>query len=380
MAMWLFSLVLTGFAVQTDDFVIIGVLPAIAAGLDVPQAAAGALVTVFTLVYALGAPLSATLFARLPRKRVLLAALTLFVAANLAVPAVDGYPALLALRVLAALGTATALPVALAVAAQRAPEHARGRSLAAVMAGLTGAFVLGVPAGTWVGAAWGWPATFVLGGLLGLAALVAVAVWLPADGDERGAPVRVVSRELLTGPVAGVLGVTVLAVAGNIAFQTYLATFLDGLAGVAPTALGVLLAAAGIAGIGGTHAAGWAVDRWGAGPTFTGAGLAFTAGMAGFAVCWAARPAPLAVVVPLLLVWSATAWAVPPAIQSLMLTRAGRHAAAPAMALTSSTVYLGAAAGSAAGGLLAGGPGAIPLLAAGCALAAVALARLVPAR
>jgi len=120
------------------------------------------------------------------------------------------------------------------------------------------------------------------------------------------------------------------------------------------------------------------VDRWGAARTFTGAGVAFAAGMAAFAVCWAARPVPLAVVVPLLLVWSATAWAVPPAIQSLMLAETGPHAAAPAMALTSSTVYLGAAAGSSAGGLLIAGPGAIPLFAAGCALAAVAAARLMP--
>ncbi|GAB3438598.1 MFS transporter [Actinophytocola sediminis] len=369
--MWLFSLVLAGFAVQTDDFVIIGVLPAIATGLDVSEAAAGQLVTVFTLVYAIGAPLSATMLARVPRRRLLLTALTVFVAANLAVPAVDGYLPLLALRVLAALSTATVLPAALAVAAARAPAGARGRYLAAVMAGLTGAFVLGVPAGTWVGNAWGWQATFVLGGLLGLAALVAIACWLPADGDRAEVSARVVGRELLTSPVRTVLAVTVLAVAGNLAFQTYLAPVLAGLAGVRPALLGGLLAAAGLAGIAGTYAAGRAIDRWGAVRTFTGAGLTFAASMAGFALCWPARPVPLAVVVALLLVWSASAWAVPPAIQALMLDGVSEQTAAAAMAVNSSTVYLGAALGSAAGGLLVANPGTIPPLAAGCALAAV---------
>ena len=368
---WLFAVALAAFAVQTDDFVIIGVLPALAGGLAVSEGAAGQLVTVFTLVYALAAPVSAHVFARVGRRPLLVGALALFCAANGVVPLVDDYAVLMALRVVAALCGATVLPAALGLATSLAPPEFRGRYLAAVMVGLTGAVVVGVPAGTWVGALFGWQATFVLGGLLGLAALVAVAVTVPAGtgAPERPALAEVV-RALASGPALGVLAATVLAVAGNLAFQTYLAPFLTDLAGVTPGLLGVLLVVAGLTGIAGAQGAGWCVDRLGARGAFAVVVGVFAAAMAAFAVCWAARPVPVWVVVCLLACWSAAAWAVPPVIQSLMLARVGPAHAATAMAVTSSTVYLGAAVGGAVGGVLVG-TGAIPVVAAGGALAAL---------
>ncbi|MBB4906828.1 MFS transporter [Actinophytocola algeriensis] len=370
--MYLFALTLAAFAVQTDDFVIIGVLPAIAADLGVSTGAAGQLVTVFTLVYALAAPLSAALLGRLDRRTLLAGALILFCAANFVVPLVDSYPLLMALRVVAALAAATVLPAALALATHLAPEGATGRHLATVMAGMTGAIVLGVPAGTWVGAAFGWRATFVLGGALGALGLLALLTWLPRTTLDRPPS----PRGLLTAPVLKVLAVTVAAVAGNLAFQTYLATFLAGLSGVTPAVLGVLLVVAGLAGIAGARLAGTVIDRIGAHRAFAAAAAVFALVMAVFAVVWSARPVPLWLTVPLLVVWSAAAWAVPPAIQALMLARAGQEHATAAMAVVSSTVYLGAAAGGAAGGLLVGmSPGAVPVFAAACALVAVGLSR-----
>ncbi|MCT2584457.1 MFS transporter [Actinophytocola gossypii] len=375
--MRLFALALAAFAVQTDDFVIIGVLPAIGRDLDVSTGAAGQLVTVFTLVYALAAPLSAVLLGRVDRRALLVGALLVFCAANFVVPAVDAYPVLMALRVVAALAAATVLPAVLALATHLAPDGAAGRHLATVMAGMTGAIVLGVPAGTWLGAALGWRATFVLGGGLGALALVALLRWLPRT--SLAAPPS--PRGLLTAPVRRILVVTVLAVAGNLAFQTYLATFLAGLSGVTPTALGTLLVVAGLAGIAGARLAGTLVDRRGAHRAFGAAATAFAVTMVAFACCWLARPVPLWLTVGLLVAWSATAWAVPPAIQALMLDRAGREHATAAMALVSSTVYVGAAAGGAAGGLLVGvTPGAVPVLAAACAVAAVAWSALPASR
>lgn len=361
---------LATFAVQTDDFVIIGVLPAMADGLSVSDGAAGQLVTVFTLVYAIAAPVSAVVFARVGRRALLAGALLVFCAANFAVPFVDSYPVLMALRVVAALCGATVLPAALALATGLAPAGSSGRYLATVMMGLTGAVVVGVPAGTWVGAAFGWQATFVLGGLLGLVALVAVVLTLRSDtGAPQRPPLAGLARALASGPVLGILAATILAVAGNLAFQTYLAPFLAGLAGVTPGVLGVLLVAAGVAGIVGAQGSGWCIDRLGATRSFALAALVFAAAMIGFAVSWTLRPVPLAVVIGLLVCWSAAAWAVPPTIQALMLAKVGAEHAAPAMAVNSSTVYLGAAIGAAGGAVV--GSGGIPVLAASSALAAL---------
>ncbi|MGW9349121.1 MFS transporter [Nocardiopsis flavescens] len=377
---WLPALTLTAFAVQTDDFVIIGVLPGLAADLGVTAAAAGQLVTLYSLGYALTAPLWALLLARVPPRAVLTCSLAVFTAANLAVPLLDGLGPLLALRLLAALSAAAALPCALALTAAQAPPERRGRHLATVMTGLTGAVLLGVPLGTWAGGLFGWRSAFVLGGLLGAAALAASAATVPASGPagERRGPADLL-RPLASRAVAAVLAATVLTVAGNLAFQTYLAVFLAGLAGVGPAALGALLVAAGIGGLAGTRASGSLADRVGPGRAFAAAGAVFCAAMAAFALLWWLRPVPVAAVAVLLVTWSAAAWAVPPALQALMVARVGPEAAGRALAVHSSSVHVGAALGAVLGGAaVAAGAGLVPTaaaLAAALGLAAAALAR-----
>ncbi|MFI0711804.1 MFS transporter [Streptomyces inhibens] len=374
-AAWLCTLTLCTFALQTDDFVITGVLPALARGLTVSEAAAGQLVTVFSVVCAAAAPIAAVGTAELPRRRLLISALTLFCIANFAVPLASSYAALMALRMSAALAAAVALPTVLAMTAQLTPPERRGRSLATVMAGLTGAVVLGVPVGTWVGAALGWQATFVLGGALGLAGLVCVRATLPEVPPAPAASLAERLRPLTRPAVLCTLLAATVAVLGNLLLQTYLAPFLSALAGVTPGTLGLLLALIGVAGIAGARAGGTLVDRRGAGAAFATASLVFAAATAGLALCGALRPAPLALVVPLLVVWAAAAWAVPPAVQTRVLALAGPERGPQALALTSSAVYVGASLGGALGGRLLAwyGPGVLPVAAACCAPAALLL-------
>src|SRR5690349_42187 len=96
-------LALVAFAVGTDDLVIAGLLPAIARDLDIGVAAAGQAVTVFSITYAVAAPVLAVATARLPRRALLLTGLALFACVNLATALVPGYAFLLVMRVVAAL-------------------------------------------------------------------------------------------------------------------------------------------------------------------------------------------------------------------------------------------------------------------------------------
>ncbi|WP_433469090.1 MFS transporter [Spirillospora sp. CA-128828] len=94
--LWLTALTLTAFTLQTDDFVIVGVLPSIADGLSTGEAAAGQLVTVFSVICAVVAPAAAVLTASWPRRRLLTGGMLVFCAANLAVPLATSFAALMA--------------------------------------------------------------------------------------------------------------------------------------------------------------------------------------------------------------------------------------------------------------------------------------------
>ncbi|MFF8913290.1 MFS transporter [Streptomyces sp. NPDC015032] len=351
---WLRTLMLAAFAVQTDDFVIIGVLPDLARDLHVGEGAAGQLVTVYSLVYALAAPAWALLLARIDRKRALCGALVVFAATNLVVPLVTSFPALMGLRVSAALAAAVVMPAALAAATAGAPPDRRGRYLATVMTGLAGAVLIGVPAGTYIGDAVGWQATFVFAGALGAATLLLAIVTVPRipAAAEPIAGVRELLRPVLNRAVLVVLCVTVVTVAGNLAFQTYLAPFLADLASVTRRQLALLLVLSGAGGLVGTRLAGRFVDQFGSLRALVAAGGLFCVGMAAFCGLWVSRPVPFVLVAALLVWWSVAAWAVPPAIRALMVDRVGPEGATQAMALHSSSAYVGAAVGGGLGGAL----------------------------
>ncbi|GAA3597008.1 MFS transporter [Nonomuraea rosea] len=371
---WLFALVFTTFAFATDDYVIAGVLPAISGDLGVSEAAGGQLVTVFSLAFALAAPVASVVSATWSRRGLLTWALALFVAANWAAAGTTSYAVLMGLRALAALAAAAVVPAAYAIATSLAPEGRQGRYLALVMGGLTGSLMLGVPIGTWVGGAFGWQATFGLGGLLGLVALVWIRVTLPVLPRAQAMPVRERLAPLGRPQVLlGLLGIVAI-VLGSMMLMTYLAPFLRDLAGAGPAELGWVFAAAGLAGLAGGQLGGRAADRWGADRALIAGVAGFTGVMAVFTVCWLLRPLALLALLPLLLVWAGVSWWIPPPAQTRLLALAG-PAGPQALALNSSAVYVGVSGGGALGGLVleSHGSGWLPAAAALVELVALGL-------
>lgn len=181
-----FVLDLGAFAVGTDVFVIAGLLPAISGSLHVSVGAAGQLVSVFALAYALLSPVLAALTCRWSGRTVLLTALAVFAAGNLMTAVAPGYVLVPAARVIAAAGAAMFTPNAGATAAALAgPEH-RGQAIAIVTVGLTTSLALGSPLGTAIGDAPGWRAAMWL--VSALALLVAPVIALRLPDVTGGAP------------------------------------------------------------------------------------------------------------------------------------------------------------------------------------------------
>ena len=154
------ALAALGFTLGTCEFVIVGILPDIAAGLNVSLAAVGRLVSVFAACYAVGTPLLTALTGRMDRFRLLMGLMLLFLGVNALSMLAPGVTVLYASRVVAALVSGTLTAVAMLYAKEVSSPEQTARAISAVYAGFSVAAVAGVPIGTAVCHALGWRATF----------------------------------------------------------------------------------------------------------------------------------------------------------------------------------------------------------------------------
>lgn len=347
---WLYVLFLALVATATDEFIIAGVLPAVADDLQVSLAAAGQLVTVFAVVYAVGAPTLAVLCERFPRRTVMATALVFFVLANVAAATAPDYWWLMAARVAAALGAAVVASAAFATAAAGAPEGEQGRYLGIVTAGMTAALFTGVPLGSWLGGAFGWRATFWLIAAVGTVAVAGLLLTAPTVPGATPAPWRDRISPLRNPGVLRIVAVTFLAASGGLMFYTYLAAYAARVASHSYALLSFLLLLVGVAGLAGALLAGRSTDAWG--PTRS---LRLVVGGHALALVLAAAlvlsgldsPLALAVVVGC---WAVFAWGLTPPVQGGILAAAGPASGMTALALNISGLYLGTGVAGALGG------------------------------
>ncbi len=238
-----------------------------APALGISEARVGFLVTGYAVASLLAAiPVTAALRG-LPRRPVLVGTLLGFACADAVVALSSSYAVTFGARLLAGVMGGTMWAMLAGYAARMVPAERRGRAIAVVLAGITLALSLGIPAGTALADAIGWRTAF--GTLAGLALLV--VVWIrrrvPAfPGELPGTRVPLTRVAVLPG-IPAVLSVTLFLLLGHQVMYTYVAPF------TAHTGYGrtdVVLLAFGAATVVGIWATGALVDRW-ARPTLLGA-------------------------------------------------------------------------------------------------------------
>ena len=246
MSLPLLALAIASFGIGTTEFVIMGLLPDVATDLGVSIPAAGLLVTGYALGVVVGAPIMAMITNRLPRKTTLIGLTCVFIIGNLLCAIAPSYGFLMAARVVTAFCHGAFFGIGAVVAADLVPPTQRASAIALMFAGLTIANILGVPAGTALGQALGWRATFwAVVGINGIAA-IALAICLPARiRHEAGS----LSREFrVLGDVQVVLAMAISVVASASLFSvfTYITPLLQGVTGLDPTAVAAVLILFGV--------------------------------------------------------------------------------------------------------------------------------------
>ncbi|MFD1881659.1 MFS transporter [Paracoccus pacificus] len=238
----LYALTAGAFGIGVTEFVIMGLLLEVSRELNVTIAAAGLLISGYALGVTIGAPVLTALTAGLPRKQVLVGLMVIFVIGNAACALAPNYGWLMAARVLTALTHGTFFGVGAVVATDLVAKDKRASAIAIMFTGLTVATVLGVPFGTWLGQNYGWRASFWAVTLVGLIALVVLAVFVPQDRTRpEAADWRADLRAIARRPVLLGLLTTVLGYAGVFAVFTYIAPLLTKITGFADGAVSPIL-------------------------------------------------------------------------------------------------------------------------------------------
>ena len=170
----LYLLALAVFAMGTSEFMLAGLVPALAADLGVTVGPAGLLTSAFAIGMVVGAPLMAVIARNWPRRAALIGFLLIFLLAHVVGAITDSFAVLFATRVVAAMTNAGFLAVALSTAIALVPEDRKGRALSILLAGTTVATIAGVPGGALLGTMFGWRATFWAIAVLCLPAVIGV--------------------------------------------------------------------------------------------------------------------------------------------------------------------------------------------------------------
>ncbi|QUH01403.1 MFS transporter [Saccharopolyspora erythraea] len=239
LALW--ALTISAFGIGTTEFVIMGLLPEVAADFAVSIPTAGYLISGYALGVVVGAPLLTALGTRVPRKRMLLGLMVLFIAGNLLSALATSYGLLLTGRVVASFAHGAFFGIGAVVAADLVAPHKRAGAIAIMFTGLTAANVLGVPMGTWLGQSYGWRSTFVVVSVLGVMGLLGVATLVPPQPRPAATGVGRELASLRSLQVWLAVAMTVLGFGGVFAAFTYVAPMMTEVAGYTPAAVTWLL-------------------------------------------------------------------------------------------------------------------------------------------
>ncbi|WP_423493797.1 MFS transporter [Microbacterium esteraromaticum] len=253
--MALLSLAIGSFGIGMTEFVVMGLLPDIAADLlpalwvQSPEEAlgrAGWLISLYALGVVIGAPTIAGFAARFPRHRVMIVlaiALTVFNALTVVLPTFE----LVALsRLLAGLPHGAYFGIGALVAADVMGPGNRAKGVAFILTGLTLANVIGVPLGTFLGQQWGWRTAFAVVTLVFAVGALCIALFVPAHPGSPGRTMREELGVFRSTQVWFALAVGAIGFGGFFAVYSYIAPVVTEVAGAAEWTVPIVLVLMGV--------------------------------------------------------------------------------------------------------------------------------------
>ncbi|WP_289141136.1 MFS transporter [uncultured Brevibacillus sp.] len=335
------------FMIGTTESIVTGIIGMVADDTGVSVSLAGQLVSGFSLAFAFGSPLLIALTARMERKKLLLLTLLLFIAGNLLAFLSSGFSTLMVSRVFLGLIGGVYTVVALAQAANMAPPEKKGRAIAVILMGFSVSLVLGVPAGTLLGDAWGWRPIFAIIAAATVIPLIAIWLYMPKQQGQKSVPLRTQLGILKNRRVLLALGISFFFVTGYSTAYTYITPLLQTATGMTTAGISTTLLLAGVASVAGSRIGGMSTDKWGVRPTLYISLLvhAVILSVLPLSVQWF-----IGAIISIM-IWVGAVQSTVPAQQYYLITLSP-HSSEVALSINTSIFQLGLAIGAGLGGLI----------------------------
>lgn len=342
----IYILAIVSFLVGTSEYIISGILDTIADSLEITLAAAGQLITIFSLVYAIFTPILMGITSSIDRRKLMIFSLGLFVIGNILAFILPGYGLFVVARVVMALGAGMVVVTALTIAAKIAPEGKQGSAIATVVMGFTASLIIGVPLGRIISSLLGWKVIFGGIALLGILAMIIIRASIPLIKGDKHVPLVKQLALLKKSRVTLGLAITFFWLGGYSIAYTYLSPYLLNVSGIEEKLLSGALLIFGIASLFGSKFGGFSTDRWGVQKTLLG-GMSLHIIML---ILLSLVTNYYISVLTILILWSFAAWSSGPT-QQYNLATIEPESSGILLGLNQSVMQLAMAAGAGIGGI-----------------------------
>ncbi|MBT2696111.1 MFS transporter [Bacillus sp. ISL-40] len=342
----IYMLALITFMVSTSEYVIAGILDKVAASNNVSVSVAGQLITVFALANAFGSPLVVMATTKMNQRKLMMLSLALMVLGSVMTITLPGFGFLIVSRIILALGSGVFAIAAKTAAAKLAPPEKQAGAIGTVILGFSAAIIIGVPIGRVVATAYDWKLIFVGIGVLSLLAIFVIMRTIPATNNGVAVPLGKQLSYLKNPKILMGLGATFFWQLGYGVMYSYIAPFLLTVTSISGRELSGALFAFGIATLIGSKFGGFMTDRIGNPRTLVGGLVVHVIAL----VLLSTIASSSFVAIPLLMLWSFSAWSSGPGMQYNLVWLAP-EASGIMLSLYGSFIQLGIAAAAGIGGI-----------------------------
>ncbi|WP_342555883.1 MFS transporter [Paenibacillus sp. FSL R7-0652] len=343
-----YVLAIAAFVVGTVELILGGILDLIAADLHLSLAKAGYLISIFSLVYAVSAPILLNVTARFERKKVYMVTLFVFFISNLISAFSVNFYMLMAGRMLGAAAGSLIFVLSLTLASRIVSSEYKGRAVGIITMGGSASLILGVPIGIFIGNALGWREVFMLIAILTVLVMVAIGLAMDRVQPSPAVSLKNQLKALWNPKMLAIHTTTLLVLAGHLTLYAYFTPFLQETIGASAAAVTLIYMMFGLAAVAGGGIGGMLSDRLHPAKAIM---IVLVPFMISMAVIPFSTGLPLIAFLLLLSLWGALSWTVTP-VQNSLIIRTSPETSEILISTNSGVTHAGIALGTYIGGVV----------------------------